>query len=216
MSYRIVIVDDHYVVREGLKLILETDERFEVVGEAEDGGKGIDVIKEKSPDLVLLDLNMPMMSGLDMLKEMQTLQIKVPVLILTTYNEEKLMIQGLQLGAKGYLLKDASRENLFNTIEAAIRGDILLQSNVASKVFESTVHKEPQEKLKTDNHLLTEKEMLVLQAVARGFRSKEIAFDMGISERTVKAHLTNIYQKLNVTSRAEAIKTSIEFGIIHF
>ncbi|GMG78771.1 response regulator transcription factor [Bacillus safensis] len=216
MSYRIVIVDDHYVVREGLKLILETDERFEVVGEAEDGGKGIDVIKEKSPDLVLLDLNMPMMSGLDMLKEMQTLQIKVPVLILTTYNEEKLMIQGLQLGAKGYLLKDASRENLFNTIEAAIRGDILLQSNVASKVFESTVHKEPQEKLKTDNHLLTEKEMLVLQAVARGFRSKEIAFDMGISERTVKAHLTNIYQKLNVTSRAEAIKTSIELGIIHF
>ncbi|MBU5208070.1 response regulator [Bacillus safensis] len=216
MSYRIVIVDDHYVVREGLKLILETDERFEVVGEAEDGGKGIDVIKEKSPDLVLLDLNMPMMSGLDMLKEMQTLQIKVPVLILTTYNEEKLMIQGLQLGAKGYLLKDASRENLFNTIEAAIRGDILLQSNVASKVFESTVHKEPQEKLKTDNHLLTEKEMLVLQAVARGFRSKEIAFDMGISERTVKAHLTNIYQKLNVTSRAEAIKTSIELRIIHF
>lgn len=216
MSYRIVIVDDHYVVREGLKLILETDERFEVVGEAEDGGKGIDVIKEKSPDLVLLDLNMPMMSGLDMLKEMQTLQIKVPVLILTTYNEEKLMIQGLQLGAKGYLLKDASRENLFNTIEAAIRGDILLQSNVASKVFESTVHKEPQEKLKTDNHLLTEKEMLVLQAVARGFRSKEIAFDMGISERTVKAHLTNIYQKLNVTSRAEAIKISIELGIIHF
>ncbi|MGG2942147.1 response regulator transcription factor [Bacillus safensis] len=216
MSYRIVIVDDHYVVREGLKLILETDERFEVVGEAEDGGKGIDVIKEKSPDLVLLDLNMPMMSGLDMLREIQTLQIKVPVLILTTYNEEKLMIQGLQLGAKGYLLKDASRENLFNTIEAAIRGDILLQSNVASKVFDSTVHKEPQEKLKTDNHLLTEKEMLVLQAVARGFRSKEIAFDMGISERTVKAHLTNIYQKLNVTSRAEAIKTSIELGIIHF
>lgn len=157
-----------------------------------------------------------MMSGLDMLREMQTLQIKVPVLILTTYNEEKLMIQGLQLGAKGYLLKDASRENLFNTIEAAIRGDILLQSNVASKVFESTVHKEPQVKLKTDNHLLTEKEMLVLQAVARGFRSKEIAFDMGISERTVKAHLTNIYQKLNVTSRAEAIKTSIELGIIHF
>ncbi|MFE5472709.1 response regulator [Bacillus safensis] len=216
MSYRIVIVDDHYVVREGLKLILETDERFEVVGEAEDGEKGIDVIREKSPDLVLLDLNMPMMSGLDMLREMKSLQIKVPVLILTTYNEEKLMIHGLQLGAKGYLLKDASRENLFNTIEAAIRGDILLQSNVASKVFESTEHKEPQEKLKTDNHSLTEKEMLVLQAIARGFRSKEIAFDMGISERTVKAHLTNIYQKLNVTSRAEAIKTSIELGIIHF
>ncbi|GLJ02585.1 response regulator transcription factor [Bacillus sp. YKCMOAS1] len=134
----------------------------------------------------------------------------------TDFNEEKLMIQSLQLGAKGYLLKDASRENLFNTIEAAIRRDILLQSNVASKLFESTTHKEPQEKLKTENHLLTEKEMLVLQAVARGFRSKEIAFDMGISERTVKAHLTNIYQKLNVTSRAEAIKTSIELGIIHF
>lgn len=140
MSYQIVIVDDHFVVREGLKLILETDQRFDVVGEAEDGAKGLDILKEKAPDLVLLDLNMPNMSGLEMLKEMQSLQLKVPVLILTTYNEEKLMIEGLQLGAKGYLLKDASRENLFYTIEAAIRGDILLQANVAAKVFESTEH----------------------------------------------------------------------------
>ncbi len=216
MSYRIVIVDDHYVVREGLKLILETDHRFEVVGEAEDGDIGLDVMKKEAPDLVLLDLNMPRMNGLDMLREMQSLQINIPVLILTTYNEDKLMVQGLKLGAKGYLLKDASRENLFNTIEAAIRGDILLQSNVATKIFESTEHQETQEKTERENSLLTGKELLVLQAVARGFRSKEIAFDMGISERTVKAHLTNIYQKLEVTSRAEAIKTAVELGIIHF
>ncbi|AVM22818.1 response regulator transcription factor [Bacillus pumilus] len=216
MSYQIVIVDDHFVVREGLKLILETDQRFDVVGEAEDGAKGLDVLKEKAPDLVLLDLNMPNMSGLEMLKEMQSLQLKVPVLILTTYNEEKLMIEGLQLGAKGYLLKDASRENLFYTIETAIRGDILLQANVAAKVFESKEHQVTPNHLKKELNMLTEKEMLVLQAVARGFRSKEIAFDMGISERTVKAHLTNIYQKLEVTSRAEAIKAAVELGMIHF
>ncbi|MEK3970006.1 response regulator transcription factor [Bacillus pumilus] len=216
MSYQIVIVDDHFVVREGLKLILETDQRFDVVGEAEDGAKGLDVLKEKAPDLVLLDLNMPNMSGLEMLKEMQSLQLKVPVLILTTYNEEKLMIEGLQLGAKGYLLKDASRENLFYTIEAAIRGDILLQANVAAKVFESTEYQVTPNHLKKEINMLTEKEMLVLQAVARGLRSKEIAFDMGISERTVKAHLTNIYQKLEVTSRAEAIKAALELGVIHF
>ncbi|MEY2240887.1 response regulator transcription factor [Bacillus sp. FSL W7-1582] len=216
MSYQIVIVDDHFVVREGLKLILETDQRFDVVGEAEDGAKGLDILKEKTPDLVLLDLNMPNMSGLEMLKEMQSLQLKVPVLILTTYNEEKLMIEGLQLGAKGYLLKDASRENLFYTIEAAIRGDILLQANVAAKVFESTEHQVTPTHLKKEINMLTEKEMLVLQAVARGYRSKEIAFDMGISERTVKAHLTNIYQKLEVTSRAEAIKAAVELGVIHF
>lgn len=216
MPYQIVIVDDHFVVREGLKLILETDQRFDVVGEAEDGAKGLDILKEKAPDLVLLDLNMPNMSGLEMLKEMQSLQLKVPVLILTTYNEEKLMIEGLQLGAKGYLLKDASRENLFYTIEAAIRGDILLQANVAAKVFESTEHQVTPTHLKKEINMLTEKEMLVLQAVARGYRSKEIAFDMGISERTVKAHLTNIYQKLEVTSRAEAIKAAVELGVIHF
>ncbi|MEK4844880.1 response regulator transcription factor [Bacillus sp. FSL W8-0183] len=216
MSYQIVIVDDHFVVREGLKLILETDQRFDVVGEAEDGAKGLDILKEKAPDLVLLDLNMPNMSGLEMLKEMQSLQLKVPVLILTTYNEEELMIEGLQLGAKGYLLKDASRENLFYTIEAAIRGDILLQANVAAKVFESTEHQVTPTHLKKEINMLTEKEMLVLQAVARGYRSKEIAFDMGISERTVKAHLTNIYQKLEVTSRAEAIKAAVELGVIHF
>ncbi|KJF45949.1 MULTISPECIES: response regulator [Bacillus] len=216
MSYQIVIVDDHFVVREGLKLILETDQRFDVVGEAEDGAKGLDILKEKAPDLVLLDLNMSNMSGLEMLKEMQSLQLKVPVLILTTYNEEKLMIEGLQLGAKGYLLKDASRENLFYTIEAAIRGDILLQANVAAKVFESPEHQVTPTHLKKEINMLTEKEMLVLQAVARGYRSKEIAFDMGISERTVKAHLTNIYQKLEVTSRAEAIKAAVELGVIHF
>ncbi|SFY24903.1 two-component system, NarL family, response regulator YdfI [Bacillus altitudinis] len=216
MSYQIVIVDDHFVVREGLKLILETDQRFDVVGEAEDGAKGLDILKEKAPDLVLLDLNMPNMSGLEMLKEMQSLQLKIPVLILTTYNEEKLMIEGLQLGAKGYLLKDASREYLFYTIEAAIRGDILLQANVAAKVFESTEHQVTPTHLKKEINMLTEKEMLVLQAVARGYRSKEIAFDMGISERTVKAHLTNIYQKLEVTSRAEAIKAAVELGVIHF
>ncbi|MEC2039012.1 response regulator transcription factor [Bacillus altitudinis] len=216
MSYQIVIVDDHFVVREGLKLILETDQRFDVVGEAEDGAKGLDILKEKAPDLVLLDLNMPNMSGLEMLKEMQSLQLKIPVLILTTYNEEKLMIEGLQLGAKGYLLKDASRENLFYTIEAAIRGDILLQANVAAKVFESPEHQVTPTHLKKEINMLTEKEMLVLQAVARGYRSKEIAFDMGISERTVKAHLTNIYQKLEVTSRAEAIKAAVELGVIHF
>lgn len=126
------------------------------------------------------------------------------------------MIEGLQLGAKGYLLKDASRENLFYTIEAAIRGDILLQANVAAKVFESTEHQVTPTHLKKEINMLTEKEMLVLQAVARGYRSKEIAFDMGISERTVKAHLTNIYQKLEVTSRAEAIKAAVELGVIHF
>jgi len=161
----------------------------------------------------LMDLSMPKMNGIDAIKALNEKKNKIPIIILTTFNEGNLMKQGLALGAKGYLLKDTTRENIIRTIESALRGEILLQPEISDKIFKST---EKQSKSNDSlNPIVTEKELFVLQAIARGYRSKEIAFDMDISERTVKAHLTNIYAKLKVDSRAEAVAVAIKQGIIH-
>lgn len=210
---RILIVDDHFVVREGLKLIFETEEDYEVVGEAEDGEKALMLVDEVKPDVILMDLSMPKMSGLEVIKKLNERNNLIPIIILTTYNEDNLIKEGLSLGAKGYLLKDTTREELIRTVESAARGEILLQPEVSKSLFNS--QKKVNKITTSFNNEITERELVILQAVARGCKSKEIAFDMGISERTVKAHLTNIYSKLKVESRSEAVAVAIEQGIIH-
>ncbi|MEK3734145.1 response regulator transcription factor [Paenibacillus sp. FSL M8-0334] len=214
MKHKILIVDDHWVVREGLKMILETDEQYEVIGEAEEGESAIGLIKEAEPDIILLDLNMPGgLDGLGTLEKMKELQLEIPVIILTTYNEDELMMNALALGAKGYLLKDTSRDNLFRTLQSALRGETLLQPEITSRVFAFRQDRKSSS-VPESSYQVTPKERIILQAIARGARNKEIASDLGISERTVKAHLTNIYNKLGVDSRSEAVAVSIEKGIL--
>lgn len=215
IPYKILIVDDHLVVREGLKMILETDKRFSIVGEAENGQIALSLIETLVPDVILLDLNMPILSGLDTLKALNAKQYGIPIIILTTYNEDELMVQALALGAKGYLLKDTSREDLFRTIESAVRGSTLLQADILAKVLAAKERLETPEAKEKGHVYLTDKETIILQMVARGFKSKEIAFDMGVTERTIKAHLTNIYSKLGVESRSQAVVTALELGILH-
>lgn len=210
---KILIVDDHLVVREGLKLIFETEDNYEVVGEAENGEKALMLVEELRPDVILMDLSMPKMGGLEAIKILNERNNTIPIIILTTYNENNLIKQGLSLGAKGYLLKDNTREEIIRTVEAAFRGEILLQSEVTKTLFNT--EKKVNQIDQSFNSEITERELYILQAVVRGCTSKEIAFDMGVSERTVKAHLTNIYSKLNVESRSEAVAVAIERGIIH-
>jgi len=212
MKYKVLIVDDHFVVREGLKLILETDDSFQVIGEAENGEVALQLLKEIQPDVILMDLNMPVRSGLETIQALNDQQIFIPIIILTTYNEDELMVKGIELGAKGYLLKDTSRDDLFRTIESAVRGETLLQPEVMSRLLAARDKKAAASRVKKP--LLTQKELIILQALARGDRSKDIAKAMGIAERTVKAHLTNIYNKLGVNSRAEAVAIAISEGYI--
>ncbi|MDA2384482.1 response regulator transcription factor [Bacillus cereus] len=214
MKYNVLIVDDHFVVREGLKLIIETSDSFQIIGEAANGEEALSFIEKKKPDVILMDLNMPKMSGLETIEALNKKQNHTPIIILTTYNEDELMLRGIELGAKGYLLKDTDRENLFRTLEAAIRGEILLQPNIMEKIVNYKRKEIHADKVEESN--LTEKELFVLKAIARGYKNKEIAFDMGIAERTVKAYLTNIYNKLGVNSRSEAVAVSIERKLIHF
>ncbi|AWV35123.1 response regulator [Paenibacillus odorifer] len=212
---KILIVDDHFVVREGLKLILETDEQFQIVGEAVNGQEAITLIDEVRPDVILMDLNMPVMSGLEAMKVLREKNNSVPVIILTTYNEDELMINGLALGARGYLLKDTNRENLFRNIESAIRGETLLSAEIMERVISAREQQKVSAPIHKEVSLLSDKEAQILQSVAQGFKSKEIAFDLGISERTVKAHLTSVYNKLGVDSRSQAVAAALERGILH-
>ncbi len=215
---RILVADDHLIIREGLRLILETAEGFELAGEAGDGADAVRLAGELKPDVVLMDLRMPGMGGLEAIEQIRSHWPEIEIVILTTYNEDDLMMRGLQAGARGYLLKDTGRETLFNTIRAAARGETLLRPEVMARLltFTGTSMKTFQPPGENDSGglQLTEREREVLQGVARGERSKEIAIRLGISERTVKAHLDSIYNKLGVDNRAAAVSTAIQRRLI--
>ena len=208
---RVLIVDDHLVVREGLQLILSLEADIAVVGEAADGATAVRLAGELQPDVVLMDLRMPGMDGLEAIGHIRARWPEIAIIILTTYNEDDLLRQGLQAGARSFLLKDTGREALFRTIRAAARGETLLQP----EILQRALHPQPAERGTTAvaDETLTEREMMVLTAVARGDRNKEIAQLLGVAERTVKAHLTNIYNKLRVESRAEATAVAKQRGI---
>lgn len=212
---RILIADDHLVVREGLQLILGMEEDLEVVGEAENGQTAVRLAAELQPDVVLMDLRMPGMDGLEAIEQILAQWPDMAIVILTTYNEDDLMIRGLQAGARGFLLKDTGRQTLFHTIRAAARGETLLQPEVMLRVLARTGQMaEADAPPPAEQDLLTDRELQVLTAVARGDRSKEIALQLGITERTVKAHLTNIYNKLGVDSRAAAVSVAMQRGLL--
>lgn len=210
-AIRLLIADDHLIVRQGLRLILETEDGFELVGEASDGAEAVKLAGELHPDVILMDLRMPGIDGLTAIEQLSEEQPEIAVVILTTFNEDELMVRGLRAGAKGFLLKDTNRETLFESIRAAARGETLLKPDVMARLLAQT-----QTPIGTKSRLetidLTEREMEVLRAAAQGQRSKEIALALGISERTVKAHLASIYQKLGVDSRAAAIAAAAGRG----
>ena len=210
---RILIADDHLIIRQGLRLILETEDGFDLVGEASDGAEALRLCADLHPDVVLMDLRMPGMDGLTAIEKLRLSQPEIAVVILTTYNEDDLMLRGLQAGARGYLLKDTNREALFDTIRAAARGETLLKPEIMARILSKAGM--PSARITSTSTLdLTEREREVLAAVAKGERSKEIAFRLGITERTVKAHLASIYGKLGVDSRAAAIAVAAQKGLL--
>ena len=210
---RILIADDHLVVREGLQLILSSQPDFNLVGDAADGAAAVRLAGELQPDVILMDLRMPGMDGLEAIGHIRRQWPDIAIVILTTYNEDDLMLRGLQAGARSFLLKDTDRQTLFHTIRAAAQGETLLQPEILARVL-THAQAPPEAKEPPPPTDLTERELEVLTAVARGDRNKEIARALGVTERTIKAHLTNIYNKLGVDSRAAAVSVAIQREII--
>lgn len=207
---RVLIADDHLIIRQGLRLILETEDDLDLVGEAADGAEALQLCAKLRPDVVLMDLRMPGMDGITAIEKLRQSQPEIAVVILTTFNEDELMLRGIRAGARGFLLKDTDRATLFNAIRAAARGETLLKPEIMSRLLNVAAAPAPA----SNPFNLTEREKEVLAAVARGERSKEIAIELNITERTVKAHLANIYQKLGVDSRAAAIAIAAQNGLL--
>jgi len=210
---RVMITDDHLVVREGLRLILETADDIEVVGEAMDGAECLALVSKLNPDLILMDLQMPRMDGINAIEHLRKDFPQIAIVILTTYNEDDLMIRGLQAGARGYLLKDSSRENLLDAIHAAAKGETLLKPEILARVLAPQPQPRSAPSAQADS-TLTDRELEVLLSASRGERNKEIAYKLGITERTVKAHLQSIYQKFGVDSRAAAVAVAAQKGLL--
>ena len=208
---RVLIADDHPVVREGLSAMLDRQDDMEVVGEAIDGADAVKRTRETRPDIVLMDLQMPVMDGVEAMKRIAEQQSSVRFIVLTTYDNDERIFKGIEAGARAYLLKDSPREELFKAIRAVHKGDSLIQPSVASKVLDRFAVLSRQSQ---GPELLSERELEVLRLVATGASNRSIAAQLYISESTVKTHVQSIFQKLGVNDRTEAVTHALQKGII--
>jgi two-component system, NarL family, response regulator YdfI len=214
-TIRVVVVDDHLIVRQGLRLMLEeAGDDFDLVGEAADGATALRVVAETQPDVILMDVRMPGIDGIEALGQIRERYPQARVVVLTTYNEEDLVVRALRAGACGYLLKDTDRDTLFHAIRAAMRGEMLLQPGIMEHVLAHTTRSTHPAPTGKEVGELTDRERSVLESVAKGLRSKEIAIQLGITENTVKGHLATIFAKLGVDSRASAVVEAMKRGLL--
>ncbi len=210
-TIKILIVDDHPVVREGIGAMLKREPDFKIIGEASNGVEAVDRALELMPDIVLMDLRMPEMDGVEAIERIKAQRPDIKFIILTTYSDDEYIFKGIAAGARAYLLKDAPREELFKAIRAVSRGESLIQPVVASKVLDKLA--ELSRKTPAMD-TLSDREIEVLQLMAKGVSNKDIADQLSITQSTVKTHITSIFQKLNVTTRTEAVTTALKKGII--
>lgn len=204
---RVLVVDDHPVVRHGLIAMLRWEADIEVVGEAGDGAAAVTLIDTLRPDVVLLDLRMPRLSGVEVMRQIRPKLPAVRFLVLTTYDTDEYLAPALAAGAQGYLLKDALPEDLAEAVRAIARGGAALEPGIAAWVLKRMQHTEETEPLSTREHD-------VLRLLVAGASNKQIALQLGLSENTIKSHLSNIFAKLHVQSRAEAVAVALQRGLI--
>ncbi len=211
---KVMLVDDQTLVRQGVRSLLELADGIEVIGEAGDGQQALDLIPQLNPDVVLMDMRMPVMSGLDALKALSQRQQMPPTIILTTFDDDQLVLAGIKAGARGYLLKDVSLDQLVSAIQTVAGGGSLVQPAVTQRLLSGL------EGMQTDFHSLdqpdplTERETEILRLMAGGFSNKEIANSLGVAEGTIKNHVSNILSKLGVRDRTRAVLKAFELKLV--
>ncbi|MFW6150526.1 MAG: response regulator [Chloroflexota bacterium] len=209
---RVLIADDHTLLREALHRAIGAEADMEVVAEATDGVEAVELVSEMRPDIVVMDIVMPRLGGIEATKKIKEIAVDTAILILTAYDDEEYVIGLLDAGAAGYLLKSARARDLVEAIRTICRGESVLHPNIIAKLLQRAMSKSVEGSKQPA--LLSDRESKVLRLVALGMSNKEIAEKLYLSERTVKAHLTSIFGKLNVASRSEAIVRGLKWGLV--
>ena len=208
---RVLVVDDHAVVRQGLRTFLELQEDIEVVGEAADGEQALSAVGSLEPDVVLMDLVMPRLDGVSAIERLRELAPATRVIVLTSFLDEDKVLPAVRAGAAGYLLKDVQPAELVRAIRMADRGEALLHPAVAARVLRELAG----DGVRAQRHdLLTARELEVLALLARGLANKAIAFELGCAEKTVKTHVGNILGKLGLSDRTQAALYAVREGLV--
>lgn len=208
---RVLLVDDHVVVRRGLRLVFDLEDDLEVVGEAGDGREALERVAELKPDVVVMDLLMPVMNGVEATRAIRSRHPDVEVVALTSVLEDRLVVDAVEAGAAGYLLKETRPDELFEAVRAAARGEVRLDPRAQQRlVRELRSPKRPTDAAEP----LTERELDVLRHIAAGATNKSIARDLGVGEATVKSHVSNLLAKLGLKSRTQAALHAVREGIV--
>lgn len=211
MAIKVMLADDHSMIREGLKQLLELEGEFEVVEEASDGGDCIEKLQIIKPDILLLDINMPVMNGLEVLQKIRDLKWELKILLLTVHNEVEYLLKAVDIGANGYLLKDSESSELKKAIISVVNGEDYIQPSLIpilnAKMIDRSKDTEKLEKL-------TNREIQVLKLLSIGKLNRQIAEELEISERTVKNHVSNIFKKIDVKDRTQAAVFTIRNNLI--
>lgn len=209
---KIIICDDQAVVRDGLELLLGLEKDLQVVGTARDGAEAVELVSQKQPDLVLMDLKMPGMNGIEATRQIRARFPSVKVLVLTTYDDDEWVFDAIRAGASGYLLKDTPREKVVEAIRGTVAGRAFVDPAVASKLLDQVASRQSQPaSLLTEK--LTERETDVLRLLAKGLTNAEIAAQLYLSEGTVRNHVSAILEKLGVSDRTQAAVIAIQHGL---
>lgn len=211
MSIKVMLADDHVLIREGIRQLLEFDGTIEVIGEVNDGCECIEEVIRLQPDILLLDINMPKKNGVEVLEEIRLKEIPVKVLILTVHNEIEYLVKAVDIGVDGYIVKDSGSAELKKAIHCIVNGESYIQPSLIPALNNRLVSRDTDKEKIT---LLTKREMEVLIQVANGMFNKEIANSLDISERTVKNHISNIFKKIDVNDRTQAAVFAIKNDII--
>jgi DNA-binding NarL/FixJ family response regulator len=211
---RVCLVDDQTLVRHGICSLLALDEGIEVVGEASDGRQAVELIPKLAPDVVLMDMRMPVMSGLEALNALGSTGKLPPTIILTTFDDDQLVLAGIKAGAKGYLLKDVTLEQLVGAIRVVAAGGTLVQPAMTQRLLSGLEHMRNDFVSLKRPDPLTDRETVILRLMASGFSNREVADSLGVAEGTIKNHVSNILSKLGVRDRTRAVLKAFELQLV--